>query len=389
MVRDAPAVRAPSRTKSRRGPPARCSSRTTRASTTASSSTRSRALERAFSARVLCTVRLSRRLFPDEPRHNLDSVIARHALAGRRAASRARRRARAVGVRAGALSRPRRRRRSRPRRSASCKTPSLPPQLAAGRARRAARGAGRLSLLRPQRAAALHRQEHATCASASARISRPTIARATDLRLSQRDPAHRIRGDGRRDRRAAARGGAREVDAARAQPRAAAQGRIGRARAARRAGTAALRSRRGASSRASSPAATGRSRRSAQARETLRSLAAEHALCWKALGLEKRLGPCFARQVKRCAGACVGAESADGASRAPCARRSRRYAIPRVALSPGSPRIRERVAAAAIASTCTCSATGAGSAPRATTASSAASSRRRRVRCSTPTSRGC
>ena len=48
-----------------------------------------------------------------------------------------------------------------------------------------------------------------------------------------------------------------------------------------------------------------------QARETLRSLAAEHALCWKALGLEKRPGPCFARQVKRCAGACVGAESAD------------------------------------------------------------------------------
>ncbi len=46
-----------------------------------------------------------------------------------------------------------------------------------------------------------------------------------------------------------------------------------------------------------------------QARETLRTLAAEHALCWKALGLEKRLGPCFARQVKRCAGACVGAES--------------------------------------------------------------------------------
>src|SRR5438093_12405505 len=35
---------------------------------------------RRFTARVLCTVRLSRRLFPDEPRHNLDSVIARHGL---------------------------------------------------------------------------------------------------------------------------------------------------------------------------------------------------------------------------------------------------------------------------------------------------------------------
>jgi DNA polymerase-3 subunit epsilon len=41
----------------------------------------------------------------------------------------------------------------------------------------------------------------------------------------------------------------------------------------------------------------------------LRSLAAEHALCWTALGLERRPGPCFARQIKRCAGACVGAES--------------------------------------------------------------------------------
>jgi DNA polymerase-3 subunit epsilon len=46
-----------------------------------------------------------------------------------------------------------------------------------------------------------------------------------------------------------------------------------------------------------------------QARETLRTLATEHALCWTVLGLEKRPGPCFARQLKRCAGTCVGAES--------------------------------------------------------------------------------
>jgi DNA polymerase III subunit epsilon len=48
-----------------------------------------------------------------------------------------------------------------------------------------------------------------------------------------------------------------------------------------------------------------------QAREALRWLATEHALCWTALGLEKRPGPCFARQIRRCAGACVGAESLD------------------------------------------------------------------------------
>jgi DNA polymerase III subunit epsilon len=45
------------------------------------------------------------------------------------------------------------------------------------------------------------------------------------------------------------------------------------------------------------------------ARETLRDLADEAALCWRLLGLERRTGPCFARQIKRCAGACVGAET--------------------------------------------------------------------------------
>lgn len=34
-----------------------------------------------FQARTLCTVKLSRRLYPEHPRHNLDSLIARHNLA--------------------------------------------------------------------------------------------------------------------------------------------------------------------------------------------------------------------------------------------------------------------------------------------------------------------
>jgi DNA polymerase-3 subunit epsilon len=52
------------------------------------------------------------------------------------------------------------------------------------------------------------------------------------------------------------------------------------------------------------------SRRSA--RELLRMLAAEHRLCWTRLKLERRTsGPCFARQLKRCAGACTGAESTE------------------------------------------------------------------------------
>jgi DNA polymerase-3 subunit epsilon len=39
-----------------------------------------RRTERRFSAAVLCTVKLSRRLYPEEPRHNLDAVMERHGL---------------------------------------------------------------------------------------------------------------------------------------------------------------------------------------------------------------------------------------------------------------------------------------------------------------------
>lgn len=51
-----------------------------------------------------------------------------------------------------------------------------------------------------------------------------------------------------------------------------------------------------------------RSRRAAT--EALREIAAEHQLCNVLLGLEKRSGPCFAYQIRRCRGACAGAESA-------------------------------------------------------------------------------
>ena len=43
-------------------------------------------------------------------------------------------------------------------------------------------------------------------------------------------------------------------------------------------------------------------------RVALQALAAEHRLCWTRLGLERRDGPCFARQLRRCHGACEGAE---------------------------------------------------------------------------------
>ncbi|MEP7206192.1 MAG: exonuclease domain-containing protein [Casimicrobiaceae bacterium] len=45
------------------------------------------------------------------------------------------------------------------------------------------------------------------------------------------------------------------------------------------------------------------------ARESLHALAHAHRLCWNALGLERRAGPCFAHQVGKCAGLCVGKET--------------------------------------------------------------------------------
>lgn len=45
-------------------------------------------------------------------------------------------------------------------------------------------------------------------------------------------------------------------------------------------------------------------------RDTLVALARDHALCWRRLGLERRAqGPCFGRMVRRCAGACEGSET--------------------------------------------------------------------------------
>lgn len=46
-----------------------------------------------------------------------------------------------------------------------------------------------------------------------------------------------------------------------------------------------------------------------QATEALRSIAEEHSLCLKALGLESGKGACFRSQIKRCKGVCCGKES--------------------------------------------------------------------------------
>jgi DNA polymerase-3 subunit epsilon len=46
-----------------------------------------------------------------------------------------------------------------------------------------------------------------------------------------------------------------------------------------------------------------------EAHNTLRELAAEHGLCLKRLGLEQGKGPCFNHQIRRCKGVCIGKES--------------------------------------------------------------------------------
>jgi len=47
----------------------------------------------------------------------------------------------------------------------------------------------------------------------------------------------------------------------------------------------------------------------AKARATLHAVAREARLCWSTLRLDRREGPCFARQLGRCSGACVGVET--------------------------------------------------------------------------------
>ncbi len=263
--------------------------------------------QRAFSARVLCTVRLSRRLFPDESRHNLDSVIARHGLsvAGRhRALGDARvlwtflqtlyRDLPAEAIEAAA--------------KRVLKTPSLPPQLAPDALDILPEAPG-VYLFYGLNALPLYIGKSTNLRERVGAHFSSDYRSATDLRLStelQRIEFEETAGEI----------GALLREAALVKSMVPAHNHALRRKA--EAGVLELPAAPGppgfipATSVAAGelPGRYGPFSSKRQAREALRSLAAEHALCWKALGLEKRLGPCFARQVKRCAGACVGAESA-------------------------------------------------------------------------------
>ena len=150
-------------------------------------------LGRSFSAKALCTVKrlapaLSRRAAP-QPRQPHRASPARR----RRSTSRARGCAAAVAVHTGPVPRPSRRG-DRRRRRAHPQDTEPAPTACAGHAGQASGESGCLSLLRPQRAAPVHRQEHqpagAYCCALFIRL--PERERSAAFR---RDTAHRVRRD--------------------------------------------------------------------------------------------------------------------------------------------------------------------------------------------------
>ncbi len=263
-------------------------------------------MEQRFTARVLCTVKLSRRLFPDAARHGLDAVIERHGLACNDR-HRALGDARALWGFVQALYRelPADVIEATARRI--LRTPSLPAHLAAD-ALDALPEAPGVYLFYGLNALPLYIGKSRNLRDRVAAHFSSDYRSATDERLSaeiRRIEFEETAGEiGALLREAAlvktlvpahnhalrrkAESGVLEL-ADDAAPRYLPAGAVEAAELAGRYGPFS-------------------SRR--QAREALRAAAHEHRLCWTALGLERRIGPCFARQVARCAGRCVGAESA-------------------------------------------------------------------------------
>jgi len=263
-------------------------------------------LGRAFTARVLCTVKLSRRLYPEDRRHNLDALIERHALpvSDRH---RALGDARALWAFAQVVYRDRARDDVDAAVQRILRVPSLPPQLPANAldAIPEAPGVYRfygLNALPLYVGKSINLRERVASHFSSDYLS------ANDLRLSA------------------------EITRIEFEETAGEMGALLREsllvktllpaynqRLRRRAEMVAL-------SIADEPALPDYVHASAidpgtldnlygpfssrrQAREALRSVSGEARLCWTALGLERRHGPCFARQLKKCAGACVGEET--------------------------------------------------------------------------------
>jgi DNA polymerase-3 subunit epsilon len=282
-------------------------------------------LGRSFTAKVLCTVKLSRRLYPDAGRHNLDAVIARHSLA---AADRHRALgdARILWQFVQALYRDKAETEIDAAVGRILKGPSLPPQLPADALDTIPEAPG-VYRFYGLNALPLYVGKSVNLRARIAAHFSADYRSANDLRLSAEITRIEI------EETAGDLGALlRESQLVKTLLPAYNQ------RLRRRAEMVAL-------SVAAEPEAPDyvrsdvieadalenlygpfASRR--QAREALRAVAAEAALCWTALGLERRSGPCFARQLRKCAGACVGAEP-------PAAHHARlREALARYALKP-------------------------------------------------------
>ena len=264
-------------------------------------------LGRGFSARVLCTVRLSRRLFPDADGHGLDALIARHAL---QVASRHRALgdARAIWSFVQLLYREVERNRVDTAIKRILRIPSLPSQLApdAIDALPEAPGVylfygenplplyiGKSINLRERVGAhfsqdwrsetdfrlsqEIRRIEHEETAGELGALLRESVL------IKSRLPAHN-----RALRRKSEAGVAELIDGL---PRFVPAAGIDCACLSGTYGPFASR---------------------ASMRAALREVAAAHRLCWLRLGLERRAaGPCFARQLKRCNGVCIGEEATE------------------------------------------------------------------------------
>ncbi|NDP43718.1 MAG: ethanolamine utilization protein, partial [Aromatoleum sp.] len=281
-------------------------------------------LDRTFTARVLCTLKLSRRLFPGAEQHNLDSLIARHALPteGRH---RALGDARVLWAFVQTLYRDLPAETIELAAKRVLKTPSLPPQLALGALDALPESPG-VYLFYGLNALPLYVGKSRNLRERVGAHFSSDYRSPTDLRLS--DEIRRIEFE-----QTAGEIGALLRESALVKSLLPAHNHALRRKVASgllELGAPGEPPRYVPAHGIEPSALSGRygpftSKR--QARDTLRHLASRHALCWTLLGLERRLGPCFARQVKRCAGACVGAESAD-AHQARLAEALAPYAVP-------------------------------------------------------------
>ena len=259
-----------------------------------------------FSARVLCTVKLSRRLYAHATAHGLDAVIARHGLSCT-ARHRALGDAQALWEFVQAIYRER-----DPDEIASCvrgilKTPSLPAHLPADVLDDIPEAPG-VYLFYGDNALPLYIGKSRNLRGRIAAHFASDHRSPTDLRLSSE--IRRIE-----HRETAGEIGALLREAALVKQLMPAHNHALRRK--REAGVLHLCAdgsprfmRADALAPADLAGAYGPFASRRHARERLRDLARDHRLCLVALGLERRAGACFARQLRRCAGACIGEESA-------------------------------------------------------------------------------